>query len=52
MVKFWFSVLIYQTFKAFKETMKFTLFEVTTTGLKLLHRFLFLKIRSRSEQMW
>ena len=29
MVKVWFSVLIYQTFKVFKETMKYILFEVT-----------------------
>ena len=33
MVKVWFSVLIYQTFKAFKEAMKLYLFEVTITGL-------------------
>ena len=34
-VKVWFFVLIYQTFKAFKEAMKYTLFEVTITKLKL-----------------
>ena len=30
----WFSVLIYQTFKAFKEAINYTLFEVTITRLK------------------
>ena len=50
MVKVWFYVLIYQTFKAFKDAMKYTLFEVTITRLEFLHRFLFLKIGSRSEQ--
>ena len=34
MVKVWFSVLNYQTFKVFKEAMKYTLFEVTTTRSK------------------
>ena len=34
MVKVWFSVLIYQTCKAFKEAMKYTLFEVIITRLK------------------
>ena len=31
MVKVWFSVLIYQTFKTFIEAMKNTLFELTIT---------------------
>ena len=44
MVKVWFSALIYKTFKAFMEAMKYTLFEVTITRLEFLHQFLFLKI--------
>ena len=45
MVKVWFSALIYKTFKAFLETMIYTLlFEVTTTRLKNLQQFLYLKI--------
>ena len=44
MAKVWFSMLIYQTFKAFMEAMKYTLFEVTITRLKFLHQILFLKI--------
>ena len=50
MVKVCFFVLIYQTLKSFMEAMKYTLFEVTIARLKLLHRFLFLKIQSESEQ--
>ena len=34
MVKAWFSLLIYRTFKVFKEAMKYTLFKVTVTRLK------------------
>ena len=44
MVKVWFSVLIYKTFKAFMEAMKYTLIEVTITRLNILDQFLFLKI--------
>ena len=44
MLKVWFFVLIYQTFKAFMEAEKYTLFEVTITRLKFLHQVLFLKI--------
>ena len=33
MVKVWFTVLIYQTFKAFREAIKYTLFEVTIARL-------------------
>ena len=44
MVKVWFSVLIYQIFKAIKEAMKYSLFEVTITRLKFPRRFLFLKV--------
>ena len=49
----WLSVLIYQTFKAFKEAMKYTLlFEATITKLKFFTPIFVLKIRSRSEQKW
>ena len=41
MVKVWLSVLIYQPFKAFKEAMKYTLFEVTITKLKFLNDICF-----------
>ena len=34
MIEVWFSVLIYQTFKAFKEAVKYTLHEVIITRLK------------------
>ena len=44
MVNVWFFLLIYKTFKAFMETMKYTLLEVTITRLKFLHQFLLLKI--------
>ena len=44
MLKVWFFVLIYQTFKAVMEAKKYTLFEVTITRLKFLHQVLFLKI--------
>ena len=44
MVKVWFSILIYQTFKDFMEAMTYTLFEVAITRLKFLHQFLFLKM--------
>ena len=44
MLKVWFFVLIYQTFKAFTEAVKYTLFEVTITRLKFLQQVLFLKI--------
>ena len=43
MVKVSFSVLLYQAFKAFMEAMKYTLFEITTTRLKFLYQFSFLK---------
>ena len=43
MVKVWFFVLIYKTFEAFTLTIIYTLFEVTTTRLKFLQQFLFLK---------
>ena len=36
MVKVWFSLLIYQTFKAFKEAIKHILFEVTIRRIKIL----------------
>ena len=52
LVKVWFSVFVYQTFKVFKEAMKYTLFEVTVTRLKFLHWFSFLKIWIRSEHKW
>ena len=43
-VNVWFSVLIYKIFKAFMEAMMYALFEVTTSELKFLLQFLFLKI--------
>ena len=43
-LKVWFSVLIYRTFKTFVEAMIYTLFEVTTTRLRVLQQFLLLKI--------
>ena len=44
LAKFWFTVLIYKLFKAFMEAMIYTLLEVTTVRLKILHQFLFLKV--------
>ena len=38
MVKIWFSVFIYQAFKASKEAMKYNLFEVTIK-IKILEIF-------------
>ena len=43
MVKVWFSVLIYKTFKSFMEAVEYTLVEVTITRLKCLHQFFFQK---------
>ena len=43
MVKVWFSVPIYQIFKAFMEAMKYTLFGVTITGFNCYTNFCFLK---------
>ena len=41
MVNIWFSVLIYKIFKALIGAMKYNLFEVAITRLKILHQFLF-----------
>ena len=43
MVKVWFSVLIYKTFKSFMEAVEYTLVEVTITRLKCLHQSFFQK---------
>ena len=41
MVKVWFSVLIYQIFKAFKEAMEYILLEVTITRLNFFNLIFF-----------
>ena len=46
MVKVRFSVLIYQIFKAFKETIKYTLFKVTIARLKFWKFVIFRNFRS------
>ena len=52
MVKVWFSVLIYQAFKVFKETMKYTLFKVTIARLKFWKSIIFQEIYKWWLRIW
>ena len=52
MAEVWFSVLFYETFKAFMEAQIYTLFKVTTTRIKIFTAIFVFKNLSGSEKKW